>query len=148
MDDDIAGVVLQQKTDLFYVLVRLHQLMRDADLLTEDDILFAAEEGEDIADDEFDPELGPPTIFSDFLAGNETLIGNLANNYADEFANLFTILSAPLLLDPELKAEFLRYALETHGEEITFEPVVPESKKPQLTVVPTAPKEPDPPKTQ
>ena len=152
------GPMTIEKDDLFFVLVRLFQLLRDVSLPTdEDDPAFTPdlelgdEEGDDGADSDTESDIVSTTPFGDFLDEHDYIVAELGNAYGDQFADLFAILATPLLADPKLRDEFIRFAIERYGETIVF--TTPPPPKAKLTLVPSppqpsSPREPDlPPET-
>jgi hypothetical protein len=138
--DISPGSMVIEKADLFFALVRLYQLLRDVSLAdTSDDITLIPDveaEGdpgdEDVLGDE--SEVTYPTPFGNFLDEHDYLIQELSTAYGNEFSDLFAILATPLLVDPGLRDEFTRFALEGFGEEIVF--TVASPPKAKLTLVP------------
>lgn len=142
------------KEDLFFVLLRLIQMLNDADPFSDipeevlsdivnegdDDGELVIEEGptEDDADISAEEEVLPPTYFRELYAAQDDFTIAVCN----EYIGLFALLSTPLNAHPKLKKEFIAYAHE-HGEDIEFTSEKVEPKRPKLSIVPPPKTNPD-----
>jgi hypothetical protein len=129
-------MISYNKEDIFYILLRLYQMMNDADPfsdLAEDEdesVVFEADEEEGEEEGE-ETEASPPAYFQALYAAQDEFTVAVVN----EYIGLFALLSTPLDHDPELKKEFLAYAL-ARGEEIEFTNERRAPPAPKLFIVP------------
>lgn len=136
-------MISYNKEDIFYILLRLYQMMNDADpysdLADDEDepVVFEPDEQEGESEEE-QVEAPPPTYFQTLYAAQDDFTVAVVN----EYIGLFALLSTPLDHDPELKKEFLAYAL-ARGEEIEFTNERTSPPAPKLFIVPPEKNDPD-----
>lgn len=151
-----SETVALPKEDLFCVLARLFWLIEDINPLADMmEIVMDEDSSGKFADDEMfheeTPEdmglISPPIFHQVFRAAQDVHEMQIANEYIE----LFAILSVPLKAEPRLKKEFEAYVAEKYGMEINILPGRDsgEKKKPRLALVRPDPPEvpPDPPET-
>lgn len=155
---DVAAPVLPatipiNKEYLFSVLLRLYQMINDAEFLsgTPDDASPETDDSEgsdsgdvvdesavDVTDDLVNVE-PPPNHFMTLFEANVSF----ALGICDEYILLFNILCTPLDADPALKEEFTAYAHKNGEPEFEFISQSVEFRRAKLTLVPPLKKDPE-----
>lgn len=142
----VSATIPINKEDLFWVLIRLYQLMNDVDpfgnSLDEDEgdaFLFEVEKSKTEKKEEvIEPTTERPNHFQTLYAAQD----DFNMGMIDEYIGLFAILSAPLNNDPTLKKEFIEYARQ-QGQNIEYTTDEAQEKKPTLSIVPPQKDSPD-----
>jgi hypothetical protein len=127
--------IVFNKEDLFYALLRLYQMINDADPHSDttdddDDVVFEEDQGSG-EEETVEPEVPPPTYFQKLYADQNDFRVSVVN----EYIGLFALFSSPLDDDPKLKKEFIAYAAE-RGEDIEFTNEKTPPPGPKLFIVP------------
>lgn len=130
------STILYNKEDIFFALLRLYQMINDADPysdnIDDDDeaVIFEEDQGGE-EEEAGGPEASPPTYFQQLYAAQNDFVVSVVN----EYIGLFALFSSPLDDDPALKAEFIAYAAE-RGEDIEFTNEKISPPGPKLFIVP------------